>query len=57
MQKTIYFNGNVITVDENNSIAQAVLVEDGRIIKVGTNDEVLAIKDENTNIVDLENKT
>ena len=44
MQKTIYFNGNVITVDENNSIAQAVLVEDGRIIKVGTNDEVLAIR-------------
>ena len=57
MQKTIYFNGNVITVDNNNTIAEAVLVENGRILKVGTNEEVLSQKDENTNVVDLEGKT
>ncbi len=57
MKKTIYFNGKVITVDANDTIAEAVLVEDGKIVKVGTNDEVLALKDENVNLVDLEGKT
>lgn len=57
MNKTIYFNGTIITVDANEKIAQAVLVEDGKIIKVGTNDEVLALKDEKVNLVDLEGKT
>ena len=57
MNKTIYFNGTIITVDANETIAEAVLVEDGKIVKVGTNDEVLASKDENVNLVDLEGKT
>ncbi len=57
MNKTIYFNGTIITVDANETIAEAVLVEDGKIVKVGTNDEVLALKDENVNLVDLEGKT
>ncbi len=57
MKRTIYFNGNVITVDDNNTVAEAVLVENGRILKVGTNEELLSQKDENTNVVDLEGKT
>ena len=57
MQKTIYFNGKVITVDEKNKIAEAVLVENGRIFKVGTNEEILSKKDENTELVDLDGKT
>ncbi|MEG1311671.1 MAG: amidohydrolase [Romboutsia sp.] len=56
MKKTIYFNGKVITVNEENSVMQAILVQEGRIAKVGTNDEVLALKDETTELVDLEGK-
>ena len=57
MQKTIYFNGTIITVDDKNTIAEAVLVENGKIAKVGTNDDVLSMKDEDIKVVDLEGKT
>lgn len=57
MKRTIYFNGKIVTVNDNNPTAQAVLVEDGKIAKVGTNDVVLALKDDNTELVDLEQKT
>ena len=54
--KKIYFNGKVVTVDKNESIKEAVLVEDGIIKSVGTNDEILALSDENTEKIDLEGK-
>ena len=57
MTKKLYFNGHVITVDNNESIAEAVLVENGLIKAVGTNEEILSLKDEETIIVDLEGKT
>ncbi len=38
--KKIYFNGNVITVDQNETVAEAILIEDGKIKAVGTNDEM-----------------
>ena len=57
MQKTIYFNGTIITVDDKSTIAEAVLVENGKIAKVGTNDDVLSMKDEDIKLVDLEGKT
>ena len=56
MNKTIYFNGNIITVDENESIVQAILVEDGRIKALGTNEEVLALA-QDAEKIDLEGKT
>ncbi len=54
--KTIYFNGNIITVDKNESVAQAVLIEDGKIKAVGTNEEILAL-DADAQRIDLDNKT
>ena len=45
MAKKLYFNGNVITVNEKEEVVQAVAIEDGKIIKVGTNEEILALKD------------
>lgn len=33
--ETIYFNGNVLTMDDSLPRAQAVLVRDGRVISVG----------------------
>jgi|GEM_PF-5950706 len=33
-------NGNVITIDSNFSIAQAVAVKHGNILAVGTDDEI-----------------
>ncbi len=56
MTKTIYFNGNIITVDNNETVAQAVLVEDGKIKAVGTDEEVLALV-QDAEKVDLKGKT
>ena len=57
MTKKCYFNGKIVTVDQNESVKEAVLVEDGKIKAVGTNDEILALCDETTEKVDLEGKT
>ena len=56
MNKTIYFNGNIITVDDKNTVAQAILVEEGKIKAVGNNEEILALKEDAT-VIDLEGKT
>ena len=37
MTKKIYFNGNIITVNKEESLAQAVLVENVLIKAVGSN--------------------
>ena len=57
MTKKLYFNGNVITVNNKEEVVQAVAIEDGKIIKVGTNEEILSLKDNNTEVIDLEGKT
>ena len=54
--KKIYFNGNIITVDQNDTVAEAILIEDGKIKAVGNNDEILAL-DADAERVDLNNKT
>lgn len=57
MSKKIYFNAKVVTVDKNESIKEAVLVEDGIIKSVGTTQEILSLADESTEKIDLEGKT
>ena len=40
MIQTIYLNTTVLTVDDTDAVAAAVLVEDGTIVSVGTLDEI-----------------
>lgn len=54
---SVIVNGKVITVDKDFSIRQAVAVKDGRIIGVGTNDEVKAFIGPNTKVLDLKGKS
>ena len=56
MAKIIFHNAQVVTMDEALPSAQAVLVEEGKIVKVGTNEEILALKDGDTLVRDLEGK-
>ncbi|WP_428667083.1 amidohydrolase [Runella sp.] len=59
-QKTadkIFINGKIITVDAQNSVAQAIAVEGGKILAVGTNNDIQKLKGKNTAIVDLGGKT
>jgi len=52
----VAFNGRIVTVDANFSIAQAMAVQDGRIVAVGSDDEVLRLKDDDTEALDLEGR-
>lgn len=49
----ILHNGFVWTVDDKNPRAEAIAVRENKIIKVGGNSEVLALKGKNTRVIDL----
>src|SRR5919198_3453234 len=53
----ILHNGKVVTVDGKSSVHQAVAVRGERILRVGTNEEVLQTKGERTRLVDLKGRT
>jgi predicted amidohydrolase YtcJ len=54
---TALINGKIVTMDEGESIAEAVAFKFGRILKVGTNKEINGLIDEDTKIIDLKGKT
>ena len=49
----ILFDGRVITVDKANSVAQALAVRGGRILRVGPDDAVLQTRGPATRTIDL----
>jgi predicted amidohydrolase YtcJ len=53
--ENIYFNTNVYTVNSEFSVQEAFVVKDGKIVDVGSNDEILS-KYSSENKVDLEGK-
>ena len=53
----VLHNGKIVTVDESFSIAQAVAIQDGRLIAVGSDSDVLALAGDGTEVMDLEGKT
>jgi predicted amidohydrolase YtcJ len=53
---TVYQNGNVYTVDANNSVRQALAVRDGKIIYVGTNEGVASFIGPATSVTDLKGR-
>ena len=54
--RTLYYNSNVITMNEKQPKAEAVLVEDGMIVAVGSNEELLA-QSEDAYLTDLDGAT
>ncbi|WP_052367232.1 amidohydrolase [Paraoerskovia marina] len=53
----ILINASVVTVDDAGSTAEAVAVADGKIAAVGATDEIRALADESTEVLDLAGKT
>jgi predicted amidohydrolase YtcJ len=53
----VLLNGKIITVDSRDTIVQAVAMKGGKIIKVGTNEEVKTLAGPNTKVLDLRGKT
>ena len=50
----IYYNGDIITMEENT--AEAILVKDGIIKKVGSKDEIMNLKGNDTEVINLNGK-
>lgn len=57
MSRSIFYNGQIVTMDDRQPQAEALLVEDGRIARVGANEEILACAREDTRLTDLAGKT
>jgi predicted amidohydrolase YtcJ len=53
----ILMNGKVLTVDANDSVAEAVAVKEGRIQAAGSYDELKRLVDPSTRQIDLNGKT
>src|SRR5262245_25612216 len=53
----ILHHGKVVTVDKKFSVHQALAVKDGRILRVGSDEEVLKAKGPRTEVIDLAGRT
>ena len=54
---TIFYNGKILTVDPQFSVAEAIAISDGRIVAVGSNAEILELTESQTKQCDLEGHT
>ena len=53
----ILVNGNILTVDAKDSVAEAIAIRDGRIMAVGTTTEIEALAGSGTERIDLDGHT
>lgn len=53
----LFINGNIITIDEKNSIVEAIAIKDGKILAVGKTNEINKYKGNGTVLIDLKGKT
>ena len=54
---TLYKNGNIITLNENQPVAESMYIVDGKIIEIGTNKELDTKELNNIKVVDLKGAT
>lgn len=57
MATIAFLNGEVLSVNENNDVFEAVALAGNKIIAVGSNEEIQGWISEETNVIDLEGKT
>ena len=53
----ILVNGNILTIDSQDSIAEALAIRDGKIVAVGTDEEIEALAGPETERIDLQGLT
>lgn len=53
---TVYTNGKIYTVIDNQPWAEAVAIQDGKFLAVGSVDEIVAVIGDNTVVVDLDGR-
>jgi predicted amidohydrolase YtcJ len=55
-QKKAFINGKIYTVNPQQPLVEAVLIEGNKIIKAGSNDEIKSLSNSQTEIIDLKGK-
>ena len=55
MQK-LFYNGSILTMEKETSNVNAILIEDGKIKKVGDKKEILKESQKNVEVIDLKGK-
>lgn len=53
----VFLNGKVLTMDDDPSSARAVVVSNGKILYVGDEEKALTWEREETEVIDLQQKT
>src|SRR5262250_210623 len=53
----ILINGKIITVDAHDSVTQAIAVRDGKIVALGTNEEIRRLASKNARVIDLRGRS
>jgi hypothetical protein len=53
----VFFNGKIVTLDSNDTIATAVAIKNGRILMIGSDDEAKRVSNSATDLIDLRGKT
>ena len=53
----IYHGGPIVTVDDAQPMVEAIAVKDGKILAVGTDDEIMQFRDDTTEVIDLAGRT
>ena len=53
----VFINGNVLTMDANNTVAEALSTRGELIEAVGSTDEIMALVGDDTEVVDLRGRT
>src|ERR1700759_4293297 len=53
----IAYNGKIATQDEQRSMVEAVAVRDGKFLAVGTDREMMALRSDQTQLINLNKRT
>lgn len=52
----IFYNGHITTLDSGNKEAEAIAVSGDRILQVGSDQEILALRNDRTQVIDLKKR-
>ncbi len=53
----VLYNGKVVTVDARESVVEAAAVKSGKLLSVGSNEEITALIEAETKAIDLKGRT
>ena len=55
--ETVLINGEILTLDSENQVVEAVAIRDGKFLEVGETNEIQQLIGQRTKVIDLLGKT